>query len=114
MDDIPFPFEPYEEQRALMKQIYTTMDDGGIALLESPTGTGKSLSIICSALHWLVHFNKNKHRVQSEEDKETEETSSRESTPDWVNAFFDKEAEKEKVNLFPFILILCLNILVIH
>ncbi|CAM9137770.1 unnamed protein product [Scytosiphon promiscuus] len=36
-----------------MLKIYATLEKGGIGIFESPTGTGKSLSVICSALQWL-------------------------------------------------------------
>lgn len=36
---IPFPFEPYDVQRQLMRKIYETLDKGGIGIFESPTGT---------------------------------------------------------------------------
>lgn len=49
----PFPFAPYGIQEDLMRNMYETLDSGLIGIFESPTGTGKSLSIICSALHWL-------------------------------------------------------------
>lgn len=50
---IPFPFEPYETQRTLMRRLYDRIEKGGIGVFESPTGTGKSLSIICACLHYL-------------------------------------------------------------
>lgn len=40
-DEFPFPFEPYQEQRRFMKQLYTTLDRSQLAIFESPTGTGK-------------------------------------------------------------------------
>lgn len=36
---IPFPFEPYDVQRQLMRKIYETLEKGGIGIFESPTGT---------------------------------------------------------------------------
>jgi chromosome transmission fidelity protein 1 len=48
----PFP-RPYAQQTALMECIHDTIENSKIGILESPTGTGKSLSIICSSLTWL-------------------------------------------------------------
>ncbi|XP_040380068.1 ATP-dependent DNA helicase DDX11 isoform X2 [Oryza brachyantha] len=55
--DFPaFPFAPYPIQSDFMSFLYGALSSGpgALALLESPTGTGKTLSIICSALQWLV------------------------------------------------------------
>lgn len=49
-----FPFPPYEIQLRLMEQIEKTIHFGNIGLFSSPTGTGKSLSIVCGTLYWLL------------------------------------------------------------
>ncbi|KAL0361859.1 UNVERIFIED_CONTAM: Fanconi anemia group J protein, partial [Sesamum radiatum] len=54
---VEFPYQPYGTQLAFMNRLISTLDrsqrDGHChALLESPTGTGKSLSLLCSALAW--------------------------------------------------------------
>jgi chromosome transmission fidelity protein 1 len=48
-----FPFPPYDIQKEFMKSVHDALDAGGIALLESPTGTGKTLSLICGTLSWF-------------------------------------------------------------
>ena len=48
-----FPFPPYSTQLQLMHDMTQCMDKGGVGLFESPTGTGKTLSILCSTLSWL-------------------------------------------------------------
>ncbi|VAH03340.1 unnamed protein product [Triticum turgidum subsp. durum] len=60
----PFPFVPYPIQTEFMSILYSALSSGprALALLESPTGTGKTLSIICSALQWLLD-----HRDAAEE-----------------------------------------------
>jgi len=52
-DDFAFPGMPYPVQIEFMRSAYRAMSSGGLAVLESPTGTGKSLSLICSAMTWL-------------------------------------------------------------
>lgn len=53
-----------------MKVAYQTYEDSKFALLESPTGTGKSLSLICSALTWLVDH---RNRLREDLDKDKKE-----------------------------------------
>lgn len=36
-----------------MSTVYQILEDGKVGILESPTGTGKSLSLICGSLTWL-------------------------------------------------------------
>ena len=49
-----FPFEPYDVQKDLMRVVYRVLNKGGVGIVESPTGTGKTLSLLCSSLQWLV------------------------------------------------------------
>ncbi|RVE42435.1 hypothetical protein evm_012911 [Chilo suppressalis] len=53
-----FPFQPYAIQEKFMRELYFTLENGKHGIFESPTGTGKSLSICCSALQWLKDYNK--------------------------------------------------------
>ncbi|XP_068158803.1 regulator of telomere elongation helicase 1 homolog [Drosophila tropicalis] len=50
---VHFPFEPYEVQRAFMEKVIICLRDGTNGVLESPTGTGKTLSLLCSSLAWI-------------------------------------------------------------
>ena len=52
--EFSFPFStPYSIQVDLMRSLYKALEEGKSGLFESPTGTGKSLSVICGALTWL-------------------------------------------------------------
>jgi len=50
----PFPFPPYPIQTSLIRAVSRTLDLGHVGIFESPTGTGKSLSLICSTVPWLI------------------------------------------------------------
>ncbi|KAH5734280.1 hypothetical protein HBI17_203830 [Parastagonospora nodorum] len=47
------PYEPYDIQNDFMNAVYDCLDAGKVGIFESPTGTGKSLSLICGSLTWL-------------------------------------------------------------
>lgn len=61
---VEFPYRPYGSQLAFMGRVISTLDrakrEGHChALLESPTGTGKSLSLLCSSLAWQKNYKIN-------------------------------------------------------
>ncbi|CAL1284082.1 unnamed protein product [Larinioides sclopetarius] len=89
----PFPFKPYDVQEAFMKNLYNVLDQGQIGIFESPTGTGKSLSIICGALKWLKDFQakqiKELEQLISEKNENTED--------DWFNSFLEKHEKNKKI-----------------
>lgn len=50
--DIRFPFEPYGVQKAIMGKLTKTLTNSENCLIESPTGTGKTLVLLTCALAW--------------------------------------------------------------
>jgi hypothetical protein len=50
--DVDFPHQAYGVQLVFMNQVLKTLDTEANALLEAPTGCGKTLSLLCSALAW--------------------------------------------------------------
>lgn len=91
MMDFNFPFEPYEIQNKLMNVAYETYDKSKFALLESPTGTGKSLSLICSSLTWLFNYrNKVRKELEDRRDKLTKQIDDLKEeegiSGDWLSA----------------------------
>lgn len=51
--DFCHPYTPYKIQLDFMRDLYRCIEDKKVGIFESPTGTGKSLSLICGALTWL-------------------------------------------------------------
>ncbi|EDO05543.1 DNA repair helicase (rad3) and DEAD_2 domain containing protein [Babesia bovis T2Bo] len=47
------PFEPYPSQKRLMHDSYRCIEESDFGLFESPTGSGKTIAMLCSALTWL-------------------------------------------------------------
>eukprot|EP00547_Thalassionema_nitzschioides_P012812 CAMPEP_0194257186 /NCGR_PEP_ID=MMETSP0158-20130606/38397_1 /TAXON_ID=33649 /ORGANISM="Thalassionema nitzschioides, Strain L26-B" /LENGTH=404 /DNA_ID=CAMNT_0038996135 /DNA_START=8 /DNA_END=1219 /DNA_ORIENTATION=- len=49
---VHFPFRPYKCQEDYMGKVMDALHQSENALLESPTGTGKTLCLLCSTLAW--------------------------------------------------------------
>jgi regulator of telomere elongation helicase 1 len=58
---VDFPKTPYDCQIQYMTKVIEALNNGQNALLESPTGTGKTLCLLCATLAW--------QKVKQEKDK---------------------------------------------
>lgn len=70
--DVDFPYKPYESQTKYMSMVIRCLKQvrvgfvpiwqhraqGQHGVLESPTGTGKTLCLLCATLGWLRHRKK--------------------------------------------------------
>ncbi|KAI9276323.1 hypothetical protein BC943DRAFT_333049 [Umbelopsis sp. AD052] len=50
--EVQFPFKPYPAQIQMMSKVIEALTKSQDALIESPTGSGKSLALLCAALAW--------------------------------------------------------------
>ncbi|XP_033615327.1 ATP-dependent DNA helicase DDX11 [Fukomys damarensis] len=113
----PFPFPPYSIQKDFMAELYRVLEAGKIGIFESPTGTGKSLSLICGALSWLRDFERKKQQEEVQcllepaagplpegQDLHPATSSSCRGSPtaprpagepDWVTQFVQRKAERD-------------------
>ena len=56
---IYFPYKPYPQQKTYMEKVVSTLNNqGSISALESPTGTGKTLCLLCAILGWMQQTKK--------------------------------------------------------
>lgn len=53
---VEFPYDAYPCQLTYMASVIRALETGQHALLESPTGTGKTLCLLCAVLAWREHF----------------------------------------------------------
>ncbi|KAM3936095.1 Fanconi anemia group J protein [Leptodactylus fuscus] len=68
---IQFPCKAYPSQLAMMNSIMRGLNCSQHCLLESPTGSGKSLALLCSALAWQQsQYGKPANKDASEKEKE--------------------------------------------
>jgi len=101
-----FPYaSPYPIQIEFMKKLNDVLNEKKIGLFESPTGTGKSLSIICGALTWLKTYHDDaKTSLSVDSNKLDDDLNKLEGEAvaigDWVKIHHQKkgvQSEKEKV-----------------
>ncbi|CAH0480491.1 unnamed protein product [Peronospora belbahrii] len=55
---VDFPFIPYNSQIIYMEKVMLALTLKQNAILESPTGTGKTLCLLCATLAWRQHRQK--------------------------------------------------------
>ncbi|KAK7757539.1 ATP-dependent DNA helicase chl1 [Diatrype stigma] len=79
--DFHHPFTPYNVQEQFMRAVYDVLErgDGQVGILESPTGTGKSLSLICAAVTWLRN-----HKKAGYETAVADAAKEFKDEPDWI------------------------------
>lgn len=75
------PYTPYDVQLEFMKTVFSVLDHGRghVGILESPTGTGKSLSLICASMTWLRGFKRKQFGASLQIDPKAVENE-----PEWI------------------------------
>eukprot|EP00803_Ostreobium_quekettii_P006236 evm.model.scf_209.9 EVM.evm.TU.scf_209.9 scf_209:54383-63697(-) len=53
---VQFPYDAYEQQVLYMGKVVQALEERRTALLESPTGTGKTLCLLCATLAWTERY----------------------------------------------------------
>lgn len=93
------PYKPYKIQLDLMNFLYDALitEDKKISIIESPTGTGKTLSLICAALTYLREI-KGHILLESVENGDSSSDSSS-GEPDWVNESYMTSLLSDRVDL---------------
>lgn len=85
------PFQPYDVQISLMDAIYKTLENGSkLGIFESPTGTGKTLSLICASMTWLRENQHIKSNTKVEEDGNESDDE-----PEWVKQAYLEKIKRE-------------------
>lgn len=102
-DKFDFPFTPYDIQHSFMSSLYRILEGKQIGIFESPTGTGKSLSLTCGSLKWLLdhenaikNFDENKI-LELEADIKKSEDENEGKLVDWIDDQYGIIKKKESL-----------------
>jgi len=88
------PYDPYDIQMEFMNAINETLTGGfKIGIFESPTGTGKTLSLICSTMTWLRN---NYLKTTSDTNKDGNSNEEDDDEPAWVKESYLNLMRKKK------------------
>lgn len=87
--DFHHPYKPYDIQNEFMSAVYECLENGQVGIFESPTGTGKSLSLICGSLTWLRD-----HKRKTFEEGFVNELGNSEE-PSWIVEHARKQRRQE-------------------
>ena len=63
--EIRFPLTPYDSQIRVMSTVVRAAQTRSCALIESPTGSGKSLALLCAALAWCERESERRGGVEA-------------------------------------------------
>ncbi|EUB63503.1 Putative ATP-dependent RNA helicase DDX11-like protein [Echinococcus granulosus] len=95
-----FPYSTlYPQQNSLMRFLYASLASSKCSIIESPTGTGKSVTLLTTSLHWLLDHNKavNAHLAKLRDYLQKEDSQSVDET-DWVAAHSRRRVLRIRVN----------------
>lgn len=102
-DSFPFPFTPYSIQDQFMRALYAVIENRKIGIFESPTGTGKTLTLMCSALKWLTDHDELNRMDLMEKIREMEKSikaseMENSKSDDWLSGQYNVLQQKEQLN----------------
>lgn len=102
-DKFEFPYVPYKIQEEFMRALFSVIENRKIGIFESPTGTGKTLTLMSSSLKWL-----NDDKISIREDLKEKisileneihslEEKHKKST-NWLDGQFDTLQKRQQLN----------------
>ncbi|OBA25936.1 DNA repair helicase [Hanseniaspora valbyensis NRRL Y-1626] len=94
------PYEPYDIQMELMNNIYEDLlssKNNKIGFFESPTGTGKTLSLICSVMSFIRDNKLNYLLNDGNNNKSFDESD---DEPDWITSSYENSLKFSKISPF--------------
>ncbi|XP_028771757.1 ATP-dependent DNA helicase DDX11-like isoform X2 [Neltuma alba] len=86
-----------------MNALYKSLEQGGVSMLESPTGTGKTMSVICSALQWVLDRRQQQKSEAGRDCGKNQENlgGGSDDEPDWMRDFVvdkEKQVQSERIS----------------
>lgn len=98
----PFPFSPYPIQSQFMTDLFNVIENRRIGIFESPTGTGKSLSLMCGTLRWLLDHETAEREQLVKEIREISDRISKDEADcggfDWLESQSEIIGLKKRLN----------------